>query len=131
MSMEDGDPANGPLMVLAPYVERELLATIDGLGELIDTDSSSVYTKGEDCVGTISNLESYVLSNRLILEECLSDLLRCLRREDKDTRIFTFYLGKWRVVSQNLIPLLKTYKHEQPIVNAVGKLVLIFSMPLS
>jgi len=129
--MEDGDPANGPLMVLAPYVERELLATIDGLGELIDTDSSSVYTKGEDCVGTISNLESYVLSNRLILEECLSDLLRCLRREDKDTRIFTFYLGKWRVVSQNLIPLLKTYKHEQPIVNAVGKLVLIFSMPLS
>jgi len=52
--MEDGDPANGPLMVLTPYVERELLATIDGLGELIDTDSSSVYTRGEDCVGTIS-----------------------------------------------------------------------------
>ena len=53
---DDVDPATEPNLTLNPYVERELLATIDGLGESIEADSTSVYTKGEECLGMILHI---------------------------------------------------------------------------
>ena len=53
MMMEDEDPATGSDVTLDPYVERELLATIEGLGGSIESVDSALYVKGEDCLGTL------------------------------------------------------------------------------
>jgi len=47
---------------------------------------------------------------------CLKDLQRFLRKDDPDTRDVFFKLGAFDTARKDLVPLLVTYPHDQPIV---------------
>ena len=56
---------------------------------------------------------------RMPLAECLRDLDRFLRRDYDDDRQALLLLGKCDVVSNNLLPLLKTYPSDAAMVYAI------------
>ena len=76
---------------LPPNDEEELLLIVSGLGTLHEAvgDEPAEYWIGEDC------------------KECIGDLQRYLRRDDKMSMAAHRALGSWRVLQQHLLPLLK------------------------
>ncbi|CAM6108735.1 unnamed protein product [Calypogeia fissa] len=85
-------------------------ANIGGLQA--DDDGNERYVKSPDCL------------------ESLRDLQRYLRRDHPETRNVFLELGKWNVVRQDLVPLLKRYSDDFEIVLNCVKILVFLTMPV-
>ncbi|KAL6041530.1 Topoisomerase 1-associated factor 1 [Balamuthia mandrillaris] len=78
--------AGGMDLSLDVHIQTELLSYVEGLG-YFDREEGK-YISAEDCI------------------EYLKELIRFLRRESVETRECSLQLGKWKLVSEHLLPLL-------------------------
>jgi hypothetical protein len=70
--------------------------------------------------GMNDKTQVYCASQKTSLRaECLKDIDRFLRRDFDDERKALLLLGKCNVVSNNLVPLLKTYPTDRNMVQSI------------
>jgi Timeless protein len=104
------------------FFDKDLLVScIDGLGRFSSERTS--YEKDLDTLG--AHLSARNLSFERLYDyyaylydraECLKDVERFLRQDYEDNKQALLVLGRCGVVSQNLLPLLKTYPHDEEMV---------------
>lgn len=103
----------GSVRVMNEQQEKNIYAIRSGLGtvELLP-DGSKSYQRGLECLGTSlltagmrAATNSRMVYGELVVE-CMQDLLRQLRLEDAETCPVQDLLGKWRVISTDLIPIM-------------------------
>lgn len=114
-----------------------LISCIDGLGRF--DDRLGVYEKELDTVSARCSLRPLLQPRRVehaspvdSRADCLKDIDRFLRRDFEDTKQALLTMGKCNVVSQNLLPLLKTYPSDQDVLYHTSALrTIIFQMMLT
>lgn len=69
-----------------------------------------------------SDFSFQIETRKLIPADCLKDLKRLLRQDDKTEDKYIFrLLGKWNFVATDLVPILCNYAHDTRLVQSVGK----------
>eukprot|EP00741_Cyanophora_paradoxa_P007555 tig00001154_g7307.t1 len=91
--------------------EDMLLETWRGIGTGVDTEQGRQYRKGEHCVA------------------CLQDLMHFIRRDNPMTNETKKLLGRWKILQNDLIPLIANYHDDDKIVYNACKLVTFLTMP--
>ena len=99
--------------------EAELHYSLEGLGQFHEIDGESVFVKCQDSLS------------------CLRDVLRAIRRSnesaeevDRDRKV-ELRLADWETVPRRLVPLFLFYREDTEIVEAVLKIPVILTRPLS
>lgn len=84
----------------------DLVQVTEGLGALVDLPNGrTIYQKGADCYGIPSKL--------IILQECVKDLQRFLRRDKlSQTKDVFNQLGGWNIVRRDLVPLVQAHRDD-------------------
>ncbi|XP_050224159.1 uncharacterized protein LOC126673890 [Mercurialis annua] len=91
----------------------ELSVICAGLGDVEKDDDGKIrYSKGENCL------------------ENVKDLLRCLRRDDPETREVFKQVCKWKIVSKDLIPIIQYCQEDRSLVLNAVKVLVFLTMPI-
>jgi len=101
-----------PRMKVEKAVVNELLLVCGVIGSTTD-DKTNKIVPVTDCLNW------------------LQDLQRALRRDDDTYRPISLLLGKWKVVSQKLLPLVWSCRYDTPLVLTIVKILVILTKPLS
>ncbi|EEF49017.1 conserved hypothetical protein [Ricinus communis] len=92
---------------------QELSLICAGLGDEEEDNGKRIgYSKGENCL------------------ENLKDLLRCLRRDDPETREVFKQVCNWKVVSKDLIPIIQYCQVDRSLVLNAVKVLVFLTMPI-
>lgn len=98
-------------MSVEPAIVDELLLVCGVLGTL--DEETGLFVPVEDCL------------------QWLQDLQRALRRDDDMYRPISLLLGQWKVVSQKLIPLVLSCRHDTKMLQTICKILVILTKPLA
>ncbi|GJP55868.1 hypothetical protein CLOM_g14890 [Closterium sp. NIES-68] len=76
-----------------------------------DEEGRTMYEKGEDCIGS------------------LRDLQRLMRRDHPVSRDVLVQLGRWDIVRSDLVPIICRYRHDSSLLLNAVKLLVFLTMP--
>ena len=117
-----------PEMVVDKRIVDELLLVCGVIG-------SSVAPAGTTSANaTAANAGNTKSPEFVPVTDCLNwlqDLQRALRRDHDTYRPIGLLLGKWRVVSQKLLPLVMSCRYDRALVLTVCKILVILTKPMS